>query len=63
MKKYSSAAVWIVTLAVLIFASVAMWETGNKADTISYSSFQQKWTSNEISKIYVHDDKMTMKNS
>lgn len=60
MKKYSSAAVWIVTLAVLIFASVAMWETGNKADTISYSSFQQKWTSNEISKIYVHDDKMTI---
>ncbi len=60
MKKYSSAAVWIVALAVLIFASVAMWETGNKADTISYSSFQQKWNSNQISKIYVREDKMTI---
>ena len=53
MKKYSSAAVWIVTLAVLIFASVALWETGGKSDTISYSSFQQKWKSNEITSIYV----------
>ena len=41
MKKYSSAAVWIVTIAVLIFAAFALWETGNKSETISYSSFQQ----------------------
>lgn len=60
MKKYSSAAVWIVTLAVLIFASVALWETGNKSDTISYSSFQQKWNSNEITSIYVREDDMTI---
>lgn len=60
MKKYSSAAVWIVALAVLIFASVAMWETGSKADTISYSSFQQKWNSNQITKIYVCEDNMTI---
>ncbi len=60
MKKYSSAAVWIVALAVLIFASVAMWETGSKADTISYSSFQQKWNSNQITKIYVREDNMTI---
>lgn len=60
MKKYSSAAVWIVTLAVLIFASVALWETGNKSDTISYSSFQQKWSSNEITSIYVREDDMTI---
>ena len=60
MKKYSSAAVWIVTLAVLIFASVALWETGGKSDTISYSSFQQKWKSNEITSIYVREDDMTI---
>ncbi len=60
MKKYSSAAVWIVTLAVLIFASVALWETGGKSDTISYSSFQQKWKSNEITSIYVRQDDMTI---
>ncbi|MEG1004275.1 MAG: ATP-dependent zinc metalloprotease FtsH [Clostridium sp.] len=60
MKKYSSAAVWIVTIAVLIFAAFAMWETGNKSETISYSSFQQKWNANEVSSIYVHENDMTI---
>lgn len=60
MKKYSSAAVWIVTIAVLIFAAFALWETGNKSETISYSSFQQKWNANEVSSIYVHENDMTI---
>ena len=60
MKKYSSAAVWIVTIAVLVFAAFAMWETGNKSETISYSSFQQKWNANEVSSIYVHENDMTI---
>ena len=60
MKKYSSAAVWIVTITVLIFAAFALWETGNKSETISYSSFQQKWNANEVSSIYVHENDMTI---
>lgn len=60
MKKVSGAAVWIVISIVLIFASVAMVESGNRSETVSYSSFQEKWKSDEVQSIIVKDDGMTI---
>ncbi|MGL5868244.1 ATP-dependent zinc metalloprotease FtsH [Clostridium chrysemydis] len=59
-KKHSSAAMYIVILVVIVFASVALWESGNKSETISYSSFQNKWNTDQITSIYVHEDSMTV---
>ncbi|MGL5151990.1 MAG: ATP-dependent zinc metalloprotease FtsH [Clostridium sp.] len=60
MKKVSGAAVWIIISIVLIFASVAMVESGNRSETIPYSAFQEKWKSNEIQSISVQEDGMTI---
>ncbi|SFC66651.1 ATP-dependent zinc metalloprotease FtsH [Clostridium uliginosum] len=57
MKKYSSAALWIVVSVMLVLASVAMWQTGKSSDNIAYSSFQQKWSENQIESIVVKEDK------
>lgn len=56
MKKYSSAAVWIVCSVMLILAAVTMWQTGKNSNEIAYSAFQQKWTSNEVESIVVRED-------
>ena len=56
MKKYSSAAVWIVCSVMLILAAVTMWQTGKSSNEIAYSSFQQKWSANEIESLVVRDD-------
>ena len=56
MKKYSSAAVWIVCSVMLILAAVTMWQTGKNSNEIAYSAFEQKWTSNEVESIVVRED-------
>lgn len=60
MKKYSSAAVWIVCSVMLVLAAVTMWETGKGSNEIAYSAFEQKWNANEIESIIVKEDKMTI---
>ncbi len=60
MKKYSSAAVWIVCSVMLILAAVTMWQTGKGSNEITYSSFIQKWNANEIESILVKEDSMTV---
>ena len=58
MKKYSSATVWIFVIVILFLSATFLWNTGNMADEISYSDFQQKWINNEVESIVVHPDKM-----
>ena len=60
MKKYSSAAVWIVCSVMLVLAAVTMWQSGKGSNEIAYSAFEQKWNANEIESIIVREDKMTI---
>ena len=60
MKKYSSAAVWIVCTVMLVLAALTMWQNGKTSSGIAYSTFVQKWNSNEIQSIVVKEDKMTV---
>ncbi len=60
MKKYSSAAVWIVCAVMLILAAVTMWETGKGSNDIAYSTFVQKWNADEIESIVIKEESMTV---
>ena len=60
MKKYSSAAVWIVCTVMLVLATLTMWQNGKTSSDIAYSTFIQKWDSKEIQSIIVREDKMTV---
>ncbi|WP_293981397.1 ATP-dependent zinc metalloprotease FtsH [uncultured Clostridium sp.] len=60
MKKYSSAAVWIVCTVMLVLAALTMWQNGKTSSDIAYSTFIQKWDSSEIQSIVVKEDKMTV---
>lgn len=60
MKKYSSAAVWIVCSVMLILAAVTMYQTGKGSSDMAYSAFVQKWNANEIESIVVKEDSMTI---
>ncbi|MDU1605445.1 MAG: ATP-dependent zinc metalloprotease FtsH [Clostridium sp.] len=60
MKKYSSAAVWIVCTVMLVLAALTMWQNGKTSSDIAYSTFIQKWDSKEIQSIIVREDKMTV---
>ena len=60
MKKYSSAAVWIVCTVMLVLAALTMWQNGKTSSDLAYSTFVQKWNSNEIQSIVVREDKMTV---
>lgn len=60
MKKYSSAAVWIVCSVMLVLAAVTMWQTGKGSNDIAYSAFEQKWNANQIESVIVREDKMTI---
>ena len=42
MKKYSSAAVWIVCTVMLVLAALTMWQNGKTSSDIAYSTFIQK---------------------
>ncbi|MBD7910978.1 MULTISPECIES: ATP-dependent zinc metalloprotease FtsH [Clostridium] len=58
MKKSSSSAIWIIMLVVLVAAATTIWQTKGNTENIPYSSFQQKWKSDEIVSIAVNEDKM-----
>jgi cell division protease FtsH len=58
MKKSSSSAIWIIMLVVLVAAATTIWQTKGSTENIPYSSFQQKWKSDEIVSIAVNQDKM-----
>jgi len=60
MKKYSSAAVWIVCSVMLVLAAVTMWQNGKSSSDIAYSTFIQKWNANEIESIVIKEDSMTI---
>lgn len=60
MKKYSSAAVWIVCTVMLVLAALTMWQNGKTPNDIAYSTFVQKWDAKEIQSIIVREDKMTI---
>ena len=60
MKKYSSAAVWIVCTVMLVLAALTMWQNEKTSNDLVYSTFVQKWDSNEIQSIVVREDKMTV---
>lgn len=60
MKKYSSAAVWIVCTVMLVLAALTMWQNGKTPNDIAYSTFVQKWDAKEIQSIIVREDKMTV---
>lgn len=57
MKKYSSAAVWIVCSVMLVLAAVTMWQTGKGSNDMTYSAFVQKWNANEIESVVIKEDK------
>ena len=56
MKKYSSAAVWIVCTIMLVLAALTMWQSEKTSNNLVYSSFVQKWNSNEIQSVVVKED-------
>ena len=60
MKKYSSAAVWIVCSVMLILAAVTIWQTGSGSSDMAYSAFIQKWNANEIESVIIKSDSMTI---
>ena len=60
MKKNSSSAIWIIMLVVLVVAAATIWQTNGGPETISYSSFQQKWNNDEIERIAINEDKMVV---
>ena len=60
MKKYSSAAVWIVCSVMLVLAAITMWQTGKSSSDIAYSTFIQKWNANEIESVVIKEDSMTI---
>jgi len=60
MKKYSSAAVWIVCSVMLVLAAVTMWQTGKGSSDMAYSAFIQKWNANEIESVIIKEDSMTI---
>ena len=60
MKKYSSAAVWIVCSVMLVLAAVTMWQTGKGSSDMAYSAFIQKWNANEIESVVIKEDSMTI---
>ena len=58
MKKGSSSAIWITLLVVSILGFIAIYSSSNSSDVIPYSSFEQKWKSNDIDSIIIKEEKM-----
>jgi cell division protease FtsH len=57
MKKISSASIWFIVLVLLVFASLALFETNKDASAISVDEFQKHWVNKEIKTIQVREDK------
>lgn len=60
MKKVSSAAAWIIILVLVIFGALLVNRSGDSTKTINFSDFKNYWQSNEVKKIEVKEDKMTV---
>jgi cell division protease FtsH len=60
MKKFSSITAWIVVLIIVIFAALALVETGKNVSTINFNEFQKQWVSKNISSFKVSEDRMTV---
>jgi cell division protease FtsH len=60
MKKFSSITAWIVVLIIVIFAALALVETGKNVSTINFNEFQKQWISKNISSFRVNEDRMTV---
>lgn len=60
MKKFSSVTAWIIVLLIVIFAALALVETGKNATEMNFSDFQKEWLSNNVSSFQVREDKMTV---
>jgi cell division protease FtsH len=60
MKKFSSITAWIVVLIIVIFAALALVETGKNVSTINFNEFQKQWVGKNISSFKVSEDRMTV---
>ncbi|GLC29939.1 ATP-dependent zinc metalloprotease FtsH [Clostridium omnivorum] len=60
MKKFSSVMAWIIVLIIVIFAALALVETGKSATLINFNDFQKEWINNNVTKFQVREDKMTV---
>jgi cell division protease FtsH len=60
MKKFSSVTAWIIVLIIVIFAALALVETGKSATLINFNDFQKEWINNNVTKFQVREDKMTV---
>lgn len=60
MKKYSSAAVFVVVTVMVILASMVLWQNNKKSGDITYTSFQDMWNNNQIESITVNIDNDTV---
>lgn len=60
MKKVSSATAWIMILVLVIFGALLVNRSGDGAKTVNFSDFKNSWLNNEVKKIEVKEDKMTI---
>jgi cell division protease FtsH len=57
MKKISSASIWLVVFVLVIFASLALFETNKDVSTIRVDKFQEYWVNKQIKSVQVREDK------
>lgn len=60
MKKLSSAAAWIMILVLVIFGALLINRSGDTTRTINFSDFENYWQDNQIKRIDIKEDKMTV---
>ena len=60
MKKFSSATAWVIVFIMVILAAFALLQSGGNASVINFSDFQKKWINDEVKKIQVREDGMTV---
>lgn len=60
MKKFSSATAWILVIIMVILAALALVETGKNDNLINFNQFQKQWIDNNVQKVEVKEDKMTV---
>jgi len=60
MKKISSATAWILVLIVVFFAALMLANNSKNDNVISFDRFQREWKNDNVKKIQVKDDKMTV---
>lgn len=60
MKKLSSAAAWIMILVLVILGALLLNRSSDVTRTINFSDFKNYWQDNQIKRIEVKEDKMTV---